>query len=540
MIKTIRNMRSRNRHSTRIQHIVRFSKDRKSYIFEAMNPLQNLSVKQAQAIFDMARRGCYAQLHYIYAEMERVDPTLYTCVERRAAALSELEWKVVRSDVRRHRMQDDGLIQAQIEYLETAIADCGNLPEAMEHLALAFFRGFAAVQPIYSDNSTLRSLQLIDSWNLCWDRERQLWQWNPEARIGEPGISSGYEDIPHSEIVTIRRRQYVDYPAMAIYIRTALGEKDWGRFIERYGVPPATIIMPEFTDPALQDKFLQAAQDVADAGNGALPYGSQVSYATEARGTDPFTAFLDHQQKLVVLMATGGLATSLETAQGLGSGTSDAHLQTWRTIVRRDARVFANAINRQICERLLAAEFPGKPTLAEFALETESPPTSAEVFEDAGAARQAGYTIVQEDIEQLTGYRLERYEPVAAIGSPGDMWQGLHSATGVMPHRIVASPLQNRLGAETARTDARAAATPQIAPESILADLAKSLSADLRPVADKIIRLLELPVSERTAAAAALLDELPTLTADDPQMAAILSETLAEVFADQLDKGYET
>ncbi len=528
-------------------------KSERSLAYEAINPIAGLSISQAQAIFDQARRGCYARLHYIFSEIERADPTLFVCVERRAAAIAELDWKVVRSDVRRHRAADQTLADEQIAFLEGAIADCTNLPEAVEHLALAFFRGFAAAQPNYKENS-LKSFDLPDSWNLCWDRQRNIWQWNPDASTIMPGDSSGLTDIPAGELLWVRRRQFIDYPAMAVYIRSALGESDWGRFLERYGVPPATIIMPEFTDRSEEDKFLQAAQDVANAGSGALPYGSLIEYATEARNADPFTGFLEHQQKLIVLMATGGLATSLETAQGLGSGTSEAHKDSWRSIVRRDSRVIANAINRQICERLLASAYPDQPMLAEFAFENEPPPDSAAVFSDATAARAAGNTIAQEDLQQLTGYTLIPYEqPSAGMGgfppppmgapdprpTPDQAVEPTQDgeADGKTPREPVANPLQNARRGADGKTCTLNAQTRQNASDAVLRDLTQSLAADLSPVAERVAALIAIEdPAERQAQAQALIAKLPDLLPDDPEMAAIMETEIAEAFASTAGK----
>ncbi len=509
---------------------VLLAKSKQSLAIELINPLINLSVREAQAIFDQARAGCYARLHYIFSEMERSDPTLMVMADRRAAALSELDWSITRTDTRRHRAADETLAQEQIAVLEEAIADCSNLPEALEHLGQGFFRGFGAVSPVLSaDALTVKSFELPDTWNFCWDRARQVWQWNPNATICTPGVNSGLSDVPDAELVVITRRLFIDYPAMSIYLRAALGERDWGRFLERYGVPPCTVIMPEFADKTEEDKYVQAAQDMANAGNGALPHGSEVSYATEARGTDPFTAFLEHQQKLVVLMATGGLATSLETAQGLGSGTSNAHSDSWRSIIRRDARIVSNAIQRQVAERILAVAFPGRPVLAEFKLDAEPTPTSAEVFTDATAARAAGYTIAQEDIEQLTGYTLSPFTP-----TPSNPAWAMNAPTPDYWHarRPVANLLQNARNAANAATGGSGDETRQNANLEGLQVFADALAADLSPVADRVAALLALSdVSELRAQAMALLDELPDLLPADPEMAALIEEEIARAFA---------
>ena len=85
-------------------------------------------------------------------------------------------------------------------------------------------------------------------------------------------------------------------------------------------------------------------------------------------------------------MATGGMLTSLDGATGIGQGASDAHEETWRMIVRRDAGIIATALNRTVTDALLDRAFPGRPHLAAFDFETEPAPAPAEVFDLAAKA----------------------------------------------------------------------------------------------------------------------------------------------------------
>ena len=57
---------------------------------EALNPLRGIGVTAAQDIFDAARRGNFATLGRVYAEIESADPTLLVVSERRGGALYAL------------------------------------------------------------------------------------------------------------------------------------------------------------------------------------------------------------------------------------------------------------------------------------------------------------------------------------------------------------------------------------------------------------------------------------------------------------------
>lgn len=392
---------------------------------EGTNPLRGMTAQRAQALFDAARAGDTIHLQWLYNEIESVDPTLLVCAERRSGAMVTPDWTIRKRNPRRVRGWDEGLAEEQAALLEAEYgrADAANLNTALEHLSQAFFRGFAHVAPLYTaDGLGLAGFDILPAWCFRRDMGTGGWLWDPAGRAYAAAV--GLEPIPAEELASVVRTRHIDYPALAIYLRSAVGEKCWGQFMERYGLPPVTIIMPPNIPDNLLQTYLAAAEKVAKGGTGALPNGSSVSYATEARGTDPFSLYLDHQQKLVVLMATGGLATSLEAVSGLNGDVGGAHQATWHEIWRRDSVVVADSLNRSPTRLLLERNFPGRPHLAYFAFDTEPARGPGSIFEDAGKARTAGYTIRQEQLEEKTGYTLTPYEAPAATGiAPASPWQ---------------------------------------------------------------------------------------------------------------------
>ncbi len=458
---------------------------------EGTNPLRGLSLRQAQDIYDMARRGNTVRLQWIYQEIEKTDPTLMICAEKRGAALVELDWCIRQRPQNRTRAFDPGLAADQAALLEAEFGDAEQtaLLPAIEHLSLAFFRGFAHALPLFGQGDrNLQGFEPLDTWNFCRDMNTGTWFWTPKA--AETGLAD-LQPIAPGALVTVDRARAIDYPALAIYLRAALGEKRWGQVLERYGIPPVIITMPPDIDPASKDEYMRCAAKVAEGASGALPSGSTVSYATEARGANPFTPFLDHQQQLVVLLATGGILTSLNQATGIGGGATDAHEAAWRTIVRRDAGIIATALNRTVSARLLAAHFPNRPQFAYFDFRTEPQLSPAQVFEIAGAARTAGYIIDQAQLEEQSGYTLKpapepaapgvtpALQPTAAAPDSGGALNGAQiasivsvvkeAAAGAIPTDAVLPTLQT--------------AFPTVAPDK-LAQIVKSLEGFRPAVTD--------------------------------------------------------
>ena len=564
----------------------RLRKSQQSLINETYNPLFNVSGKEAQMIFDFARSGSYAQLQYLYNEIEKRDPTLLTCVTRRSAAISELDWKVVRSDERLTRNADKNLIQEQIECLETTIAKIENLPEALEHLGLFSFRGYSHISPVLNFDGSIKRFDLPDSWNFCFDRTNQKWLWNPDATsFTLPKEGSGnLQSIPSEELVSVVGNNAIDWPALFIFLRMAVGERDWGRFVETYGLPPVIITMPEFTSEQDQQNYMTAAEDVFEGKSGVIPFGSQVNYGSESRGTEPFSQFLEHQQKLIVLMATGGTLTSLAES---GSGTlgGNAQMDVWKQIVRRDVRRISNAFNMQLCANVLKKEFKGKPILAEFQLDTTPKPTADEILDLAGKAASAGFEMDENELSQATGYTIRKKKEDGGFGGGGGFdippsptppddeppptgtdGGGANDGDGddidsqLKNLDAIATPKADVVNVDEgfadineniAKTRSNAeqktpiqsdkesianADTPEKSRFTAQEKLARSLQADFKQVADEISRILGLPEGERQAAVQQLLVNLDSLIPDDPVMAEVISEQMMAAFGAQIKK----
>lgn len=461
---------------------------------ERTNPLRGLSISRATSMFDSARVWGSPRLQYAYNEIEATDPVLMTCVERRQSALAGLDYRFVASS-----SEDETLANEQRDALDRFVSGIENFSEVLEHMDLAFFRGFSHVQPIW-DGTKVQHVNLLDSWNFLRNDEGQ-WLWNPACHE----TTGGLEPIgPDARLVSLVRKRAIDYPAIVIYIRHALGDRDWGRFIERYAIPPVHFEMAAgATD---KDKPLyQEAGDAAHNGQNTIrPNGSHIDFAAEARGADPFTPFIEHQDKYIVLLATGGTLTSLAQAD-TGSLAGGAQMEVWREIVARDGVKIAEALNRSLFRRYLELEFPGRPMAARFELSNEAKPTADEIADLAGKLKTAGYTVDQAELEEAVGLKLVKDETPA-------------------PQPGFGQPFLNK--APAPRPDARPSVDEQ--PSAIL----KAFAADMSPAGKAVKELLKNPSKE---AAEALLAKLDTLLPEDPATAAVIAEAMAAEFGAKVE-----
>ena len=472
---------------------------------ERTNPLRGLSISRATSMFDSARVWGSPRLQYAYNEIEATDPVLMTCVERRQSALAGLDYRFVASS-----SEDETLANEQRDALDRFVSGIENFSEVLEHMDLAFFRGFSHVQPIW-DGTKVQHVNLLDSWNFLRNDEGQ-WLWNPACHE----TTGGLEPIgPDARLVSLVRKRAIDYPAIIIYIRHALGDRDWGRFIERYAIPPVHFEMAAgATD---KDKPLyQEAGDAAHNGQNTIrPNGSHIDFAAEARGADPFTPFIEHQDKYIVLLATGGTLTSLAQAD-TGSLAGGAQMEVWREIVARDGVKIAEALNRSLFRRYLELEFPGRPMAARFELSNEAKPTADEIADLAGKLKTAGYTVDQAELEEAVGLKLVKDETPAPQ-----------------------LPFMNK---EVKRLSDSAVKEPEPLNRST-AELLKAFAADMSPAGKAVQELLNaLDKGEAASSplvkekASALLSRLPSLLPDDPATAAVIAEAMAKEFGVTAEK----
>ena len=403
-------------------------RDATSAWLERSNPLKGLTISAANNIFDAARTGDTQRLHWLFNEIEMTNPLLLTCVERRAAALAMKPWQVtVRSSA------DSTLGDEQKNAVEELIAGIDNFSEAVEHLSSAFFRGFSYVQPIW-ENGWVKEISLLPSWQFL-RKDGELY-FNPAC----DGFTSNAVSCADAWLVSIIRNRAIDYPALSIHIRSAVGERDWGRFLERYALPKPAVFMAENATNDNKADYLAGARAVENGEVSVWPNGTNmIDFAGGSRGTDPFSSFIEHQEKLVVLLSTGGTLTSLAQAD-TGSLAGGAQMDVWREIVARDAIIIAQAFERDLIKRFLEFHFPGQKRAVDFSFDLTTKPTPKEMAEVAAVLKTAGYLVKQEELEEATGFSLEKAPEMPSQGGDFSLNKEDGKKTALQTHE---KPLQN-------------------------------------------------------------------------------------------------
>ena len=415
----------------------RIKRDAGTAWLEKTNPLKGLSISEAQAIFDNARQGDTQRLHWIFQEIESANPTLMTCVERRVSALAGIDWGVT---VRPRA--DQSLGEEQQAAVEGFISTIENFDEMIEHLDIAFFRGFSYAQPLWEADGGVRHISLLDSW--CFLTKDGRLFYNPVC----DGFTRNCEEVTREAgLIGIRRRRWIDYPALSIHIRNAVGERDWGRFLERIALPKPAVIMGPNPTPEQRNDYVAVAEDVEDGKVSVWPYGTSLTdFMGGSRGQDPFSAFIRHQDEKIVLLSTGGTLTSLAQAD-TGALAGGAQMDVWREIVAKDAKAIEGAVMRALVLPFLERKFQGLPCAIDFTFDRTKKLTAKESAEVAVALKNAGYLVVQSELEAATGFTLEKAPEPPAQPMPGLAMAKAKEDEPQAPRKALADTLQDAIEA---------------------------------------------------------------------------------------------
>lgn len=384
------------------------------------NPLRFLKLSDIENIIDQSRTGNISQLQVLYELVEQSSLTLGMCISRRKAALPD--WTIRRKDLKRFRDYDEDLATEQeafLNYQFSEAEDSGTFLDALHTLQMAIFRGIGVVQPIFDSEGNLIRFVSYDSWNFFLDPSRDEYgnhklYWNPRGTsvLNKEDL----KEIPQGQVIYNLVSNPIDNHGLRIYLAETLGLECYSQLVSRKGLPATFITAPENLNDDNLKTWAKKAVEVAKGGSGAFPFGTVItSEKIDPSNGASIEAFLDYNQKQIVLASTGGILTSLTAPTGLGSGVADAQADVFKSIVKGDAKKIGDLLNRFVANVLLDIFFPGKPHLVYFDLLEEEKADPSKYLQDASLAKAAGFDIDETQLTELTGYKLTKS---AEVNSP--------------------------------------------------------------------------------------------------------------------------
>lgn len=367
------------------------------------SPLDFISVDVVRRAQNEATRGAYAQLQWLWEQLEPADPILATCVERRLGALKRIPWDIRKKDGLSDA--EDLLAEAQLRTVQDFANAIENLDEGIEALAQASFRHYRHIQLLETEDGSLR-LNLTENWNWARDGYAGAWQWNPAATYG---LTRGLPlPVDRASIVTRICARPIDQPAMMLCLDRKNAKAQWLVYNGRYGTPPVFAIMPQGVDESLRKEYIKFAMQCVSNAAGVLPAGADVKTVTPGNGgPDTFSRMIDLSTQELVLRATGGLMTML-TAPGAGTNTAtgSAHQDAFDDLAASEGAQIAALLQEKLFAPVLEQWHPGQPHLVEFVMRRPDSDNAAGSVANIATLAQNGYRTPDEQVAELTGLQV--------------------------------------------------------------------------------------------------------------------------------------
>jgi phage gp29-like protein len=396
------------------------------------NPLRGLEMARLVRLLEEGERGMHGDVQWLYRMVEKRDATVKALKTRRLSALSKLDWNIkIPEELPKGFSKTQA--EAQAELLHEAYSQIENLPAALEHLALASFRGFAHLEKHHQDGHAqlpVVRLEPVPQWH--WVRDPMTWAWKYDARAENSWATA--VEIDRANFIIRELDDPINEIAVLAFLRKNMSQKDWDSFVEDFGIPSIFAMLGEQTPPEKVKEWLAVMEKVTGNSRGALPPGSKVAtIAHGGQGETPFKQHKDEQREEVVLAGTGGLLSMLTASTGLNSEQAKVHESAFEAIAIAEAMNLSALLQAQFDKPLLAQEFPSWGPVAYFELAAQDQEDMAALAERLVKLAQAGLECDENEISEKMGLKLRRK---VAVQSP--------SPSAPSPQGAAGAPFANR------------------------------------------------------------------------------------------------
>lgn len=360
-----------------------------------LNPLRGMTKPQIDNMLDASRKGNDARLQVAFELVEQNMPIFGICIQKRLAGIQSRKWDIVPIDDSKTAVAQAD--QVRKHFKRSDMKNIDGLSEAIRHLAMATFRGRSIVKP-FVDEDGLR-FKIVNNWNALCKGSKLYFNPAPETVVG-CDFESQLEEIPNSEVCWLKESLPIDVPGIQIYLRQLVGEEQWARAVEKYGVAQILLEVPEGTTDASMDQWTYRANRILEGGSGAMPAGTKVTQLDGARGQDPFTSYIDHQMAMISILATGGTLATIGGSSGLGSNVADVQNDQFQSLVSYDCKRIANTLSEVAVAKVCA--FLGQEQLCRFEYIEEENTSPSEYIKMAAELKSLGCKIDLQKLKELT------------------------------------------------------------------------------------------------------------------------------------------
>lgn len=379
---------------------------------EGRNPLPFLTPQEARTLYELYRKGQYADVMLCWAALEETDDMLGTVRNRRDSALAEMtdDVKVDAKAIGRHPDLKT-LAEEQQQCLAEYFAKVDNLRDAWRFLGSATFMGYAHLEAVTSLGRI--TYEPVNQWLMARPVRDGNWYYNESADRS----CAKLESIDENRLIIRECLRPVDLPAMFAICAKAHALDGWDGFIDVFGNPAIFFKYPPGTSDEKAREYDRIAEEMIGDGRGGYPDGGDIkTVETTARGGDTFQQRCQWCDKQILRCGTGGELTVMAEA-GSGTLAGNAHQETFRMLAAGEGADISTCINRQQSRHVLNRNFPGKPHLAYWTLEYEEAEDVGNKVDNITKLAAAGYIADEEEVSEASGYTVTYRAPQGPGGT---------------------------------------------------------------------------------------------------------------------------
>ena len=364
-----------------------------------MNPLRQLTQTGITQLLENIKRGNDVKLQVAFKEIETNTPIFGICINKRLAGITSRKWDILPLDDSDEAKAQAETVKKMFDKSDTRNLD--GLTECLRHLGMASFRGRSVVKPFINDAGELY-FKNIENWNaLEWNNRLY---WNPNA---DQGVNlrddNTLQELTEDEVIWITDERPIDIPGLGIYLRQLVGEDNWARATEKYGVAPIVITAPDGTPDNALDIWYNRAIQIFEGGSGVLPPGAKVDSFTDARGQDPFSEYVNHQMRMICILAVGNTSSVLgDVGSGLGSDVATKQDEQFQQLVSYDCKRIANAMTRCAVTKCVRKMFNTDDVKCRFTFVEDDYVTPEEYLNMATTLKNMGVSIDIKKLKEIT------------------------------------------------------------------------------------------------------------------------------------------
>lgn len=364
-----------------------------------MNPLRYLTQTGINQLLDNIKRGNDVRLQVAFKEIEQNTPIFGICINKRLAGITSRKWDILPLDDSAEAKAQAETVKRMFDKSDTRNMD--GLTECLRHLGMASFRGRSVVKPFINDAGELY-FKNIENWNALEWNNRLYWNPNADQSVNLRDDNT-LQELSEDEVVWIKEERPIDIPGLGIYLRQLVGEDNWARATEKYGVAPVVITAPDGTPDNALDIWYNRAIQIFEGGSGVLPPGAKVDSLTDARGQDPFSEYVNHQMRMICILAVGNTSSVLgDVGSGLGSDVATKQDEQFQQLVSYDCKRIANAMTRCAVSKCVRKMFGNVDVKCRFTFIESDYVTPEEYLSMASTLKNMGVTIDIAKLKEIT------------------------------------------------------------------------------------------------------------------------------------------